>query len=130
MSKKSRFRGSFDKQHGKWDQTLSKSEPEHLYHNDWSLWRQLSWKKSLLVIWKFLGLFVKTLNVRDKYCLLNREDVTRPIRMEFSEKKNSFSQFVSAFLKSVLYFEKFKKKKMTVIADVFSNLRTRKNVVK
>ena len=26
MSKKSRFRGPFDKQHGKWDQTALKSE--------------------------------------------------------------------------------------------------------
>ena len=37
MSKKSRFRGSFDKEHGKWDQTLLISEPGHLYHNYWSL---------------------------------------------------------------------------------------------
>ena len=110
MSKKSRFRGSFDKQHGKWDQTLSKSEPEHLYHNDWSLWRQLSWKKSLLVICKILGLFVKTLNVGDNYCLLNRENLKRPIQMELSEKQNSFSEFVSVFLKSILNFEKFQKK--------------------
>ena len=29
MSKKSRFRGPFDKQHGKWDQTLPKSEWHH-----------------------------------------------------------------------------------------------------
>ena len=30
ISKKSRFRGPFEKQHGKWDQTLLKSEGQHL----------------------------------------------------------------------------------------------------
>ena len=40
ISKKSAFRGPFDKQHAKGDQTLLKSEPLHLYHIYWSLWRQ------------------------------------------------------------------------------------------
>ena len=30
ISKESRFRGPFEKQHGKWDQTLLKSEGQHL----------------------------------------------------------------------------------------------------
>ena len=62
------------------------------------------------MICKILGLFVKTLNVGDNYCLLNRENLKRPIQMELSEKQNSFSEFVSAFLKSILNFEKFQKK--------------------
>ena len=32
MSKKSRFKGPFDRQHGKWVQTLLRSEPRHRYH--------------------------------------------------------------------------------------------------
>ena len=32
MSKKSRFKGPFDRQHGKRVQTLSQSEPQHRYH--------------------------------------------------------------------------------------------------
>ena len=32
MSKKSRFNGPFDRQHGKRVQTLLRSEPEHRYH--------------------------------------------------------------------------------------------------
>ena len=32
MSKKSRFKGPFDKQHGKWRQTLFPSEPQHRYN--------------------------------------------------------------------------------------------------
>ena len=49
MSKKSRLRGPFYNQHGKQAETLLKSERQHLNHIYWSLWRQLSWKKSLLV---------------------------------------------------------------------------------
>ena len=32
VSKKSRFKGPFDRQHGKRVQTLFRSEPEHRYH--------------------------------------------------------------------------------------------------
>ena len=32
MSKKSRFKGPFHKQHGKRIQTLLRSEPQHRYH--------------------------------------------------------------------------------------------------
>ena len=32
MSKKSRFKGPIDKQHGKRVQTLLRSEPQHRYH--------------------------------------------------------------------------------------------------
>ena len=32
LSKKSRFKGPFDKQHGKRVQTLLRSEPQHCYH--------------------------------------------------------------------------------------------------
>ena len=35
MSKKSRFRGTFEKQHGKWAQTLLKSERKDLYQIYW-----------------------------------------------------------------------------------------------
>ena len=49
MSKKSRLRGSFDKQHGKRLEPLLKSTSQHLYHIHWSLPRQLSWRKSLFL---------------------------------------------------------------------------------
>ena len=32
MSKEPRFRGPFDRQHGKGNQTLLKPEPQHFYH--------------------------------------------------------------------------------------------------
>ena len=70
MSKKSCFRGSFDNWHGKQTDKLLKSEREHLYHIYWSLWKQFSCKKSVLVICKILGLFVNPLTADDKYSLL------------------------------------------------------------
>ena len=81
MSKKSRFRGPFDNQHCKGDQTLLKSEQHHLYDIYWSLWTQESWKKSLLVRWKILRMFVNTLTADDKCFLLNRDNLRQPIQM-------------------------------------------------
>ena len=42
MSKKSRFRGHFEKQHGKPSETVLKSASQRLYSIDWSLASQLS----------------------------------------------------------------------------------------
>ena len=110
MSKKSLFGGPFDKEHGNLDDRLLKSEWQHLYHIYWSLWTQLSSKTSLLVICKMLGLFVNTLTGNEKYCLLNRDNLLHHFQMQFSQKKNTVSQFFTAFSKSRFNFEKFLKK--------------------
>ena len=78
-SKKPCFRGPFNRQHGKWVQTLLQSERQLLYYIYQSMWRQLRWKKSLLVIYKILRLFVNTLTADDKHYLLNRDNLTQPI---------------------------------------------------
>ena len=75
MSKKSSFRGSLDNWHDKKTEKLFKSERQQLYHIYWSLWKQFSWKKSLLVICKILRLLVNPLTVDDKYSLLNRDNL-------------------------------------------------------
>ena len=49
--------------------------------------------------------------------------------MRLSQKQKTFSQFFSKVLKFRLNFEDFKKKK-TLIATLFSILRTPKNAVK
>ena len=110
MSKKSCFKGSFGKQHGKRAQTLLKFEWKHLYNIYWSLWRQLTSKKSLLVICKISRLFPNTLSGDGKYSLFNRDNLTQPIQMQLSRKQKTFSEFFSAFLKSSLNFEHFLKK--------------------
>ena len=109
MSKKNRFRGPFDKQHGKRAQALLKSASQHLYHIHRSLPRKLSWKKSLLLTCQILGLLVNTLAADEKYPLLKRDNLMTPIQMHLSQKQKTFSQFSAPFLKTRLNFEHFDK---------------------
>ena len=125
MSKKSRFRGCFDKQYGKRAQALLKSASQHLYHIHRSLPRKLSWKKSLLLTCQILGLLVNTLAADEKYPVLNRENLTIPIQMQLSQKQKIFSQFFAAFLEARLNFEHYEKK-IILTAFVFLKLRTLK----
>ena len=110
MSKKSRFRGSFDKQHGKHTQALLKSASQHLDRIQFSLPSRWIWKKSLLLTCKILVLLVNTLAGDEKYPVLNRDNLTIPIQMQLSEKQKTFSQFFAAFLKCISNFERFEKK--------------------
>ena len=111
MSIKSRFKGSFKKQHGKCAQTLLKFAWQNLYHIYWSLWRQLTFKKSLLVICKISRLFPNTLSGDGKYSLLNRDNLTQPIQIQLCRKQKTFSDFFAAFLKSSWNFQDFQKNK-------------------
>ena len=76
----------------------------------WLLSRQLSLKKSLLVIWKILGLFLHTFTARDKYSFLNMEYLAQPAHMQFSQILKKVSEFLSAFLKCRLIIEHILKK--------------------
>ena len=109
MSKTARFRGPFDKQHGKRGQALLKSTLQHLDDIHRSLPRKLSWKKSLLLTCQILGLVVNTLAADEKYPVLNRDNLTIPIQMQLSQKQKTFSEFFAAFLKFRLNFEYFEK---------------------
>ena len=51
------------------------------------------------------------------------------IQMHLSQKQNNFSQLFFAFFESALNFEHFKKK-MILIAYVFPNLPTTKDVLR
>ena len=55
-------------------------------------------------------MFVNTLTADDKYCPLNRDNLTQPIRTKLSQKQQAFPQFFLAFSESTLNFEHFKKK--------------------
>ena len=109
MSKKSRLRGPFDKQHGKHAEPLLKSPWQHLFPIYWSLLTQLSWKKSLLLTCQMFGLLLNTLAADEKYPFQNRDNLTTPIPMQLSQKKKTFSQFFAPFLKSRINFESFDK---------------------
>ena len=63
------------------------------------------------MIYKVLILFVNKLTADEKYSLLNTDNLTQPIQMQLSQKQKIYSEFVSAFLKSILKFEHFQKKR-------------------
>ena len=52
---------------------------------------ELSSKKSLLVIGKILGLIFNTSTACQKYFVLNKDNLLRPIQMQSSLKRNTFS---------------------------------------
>ena len=110
VSKKDRLTVPFDKQHFSCAQTHFKSSHRHLYHSYISTIRILSFKKSLLVICKMLWLFVNTFTANEKYSPLYGDNFTQPIQMKLSHKQKTFSEFLSALLKSRINFEHFQKK--------------------
>ena len=55
-------------------------------------------------------MFVNTLTADDQYSLLNRDNLTQPIRTKLFEKQKPFSEFFLVFLKSTLNFEHLQKK--------------------
>ena len=110
MPKNSRFRGSVQKEDGKCTQTIFKIEGQLLYHIDWSLWRQLFYKKCLLLICRISTLFPNTLREDGKYSLVDRDDLKQPIQMQLSPKQNTFFHFFSLFLKVRFNLENFQKK--------------------
>ena len=98
----SRVWGPFENEHVKRVQTLLQPKQQHLYQIHWSLWRHLTYQKSLLVVGKILNLFVNTLAADDKHSLLNTDSLTTPIQMQLSFVRIFFSTFE-------IYF-KFQKK--------------------
>ena len=110
MSKKSRFRGPFDKQHGKPAELRSKSAWQHIYQIYWSLLSQLGGKKCLFFTYHILRLLANTFAADEKYPVLNRDNLTIRIQMQLSQKHETFSQFFAKFLKYIKPFKYFEKK--------------------
>ena len=76
-----------------------------------------------------LGHFFNTLTADEKYSFLYRHNLWQHLRMQLSQKKSDFRFFFCAIRKSRFNLEKIKKK-MTLTADLFLNLRTPKTVVR
>ena len=125
MSKKSHFRGCFDKQFDKRAQTLLKSPSQQLDSIPWSLARKLSLKKSLFLTCQILPLLFITSGADEKYPVLIRDNLTIPIQMQLSKKQKTFSEFFVEFSKSKLNFQHFEQK-ITHIDFVFWKIRTLK----
>ena len=75
-------------------------------------------------------MFVKTLTADDKYSLLNRDNLLQDVQMQLSQKRKTFSPSFFLHFRNLDSISNISKKKMTLIADVFLNLRTAKNVVR
>ena len=65
----------------------------------------MHWKKSLLVLDKFLRLFVNILTANEKHYMLNRDNLTQRIQIQLYQKEKTFSELFFAFLKSILNFK-------------------------
>ena len=55
-------------------------------------------------------MFVTTLTADDQYSLLNRDNLTQPIRTKLFQKQKAFSGLFLAYLKCTLNFEHLQKK--------------------
>ena len=89
----------------------------------------MSWKKSLLVISKILGMFINTLTADEKYSVPKKDNLTQPIQMQLSKKQNVF---LNLFLDSSNLDQIFNilKKMMIIIAYIVPKLQTAKDVVR
>ena len=119
----------FQKEHGKLVSTLFKFERQHLYHIYWSMGRQLSCKKSLLVIWENLRLFLNTMSAVCNCSPPNTDNLMQPIHMELSQKVKTFCSFILHFQNLASILDIFRKK-MTFIDYLFPRLRPAKSVVR
>ena len=62
------------------------------------------------MIYQIVRLFVNALTVDDKHYLLNRDSLTQPIHMQFSQKQKKIEDFFLSFLKSTLNLKHISKK--------------------
>ena len=75
LSRKRRFRTSFDSQRVNGCQNIVKSAWDHLYHILWSLWGEMIRKISPLFKFEMLGVLVNTLTADDNYPVGNCENL-------------------------------------------------------
>ena len=79
------------------------------------------------MIHKIVSPFFNTLIVNEKYYLLNRDNLTQQIQMQLSEKQKKFSEFLFAFLKSILNFNHLQKKGKSRSLSIFGNTGSEKH---
>ena len=82
LSKKRRFRTSFDSQHVKASETLVKSAWDYFYQIFLSIWNEIIWKRSPSVKFEILGGFVNTFTADDKYPVPDCENLQFCIQMQ------------------------------------------------
>ena len=76
----------------------------------------MSWKKSPLVLYQILSLFVNTFSTDGKYSRRNMQNFSQQLETPLSKKEKIFSEFFITFLKCAFKLEHFEKKKVSVLA--------------
>ena len=71
----------------------------------------MSWKKSPLVLYQILSLFVNTFSTDGKYSRRNMQNFSQQLETPLSKKEKIFSEFFITFLKCALNPEHFEKKR-------------------
>ena len=84
LSRKVRFRTSFDSQRGNGYETVVKSAWEHFYEIFWSLWGEMICKISPLFKFEILGVFDNRLTADDKYPVWDWENLQFAIESQLS----------------------------------------------
>ena len=91
MPEKPYFRTAFGNQPVNGYQTLLKSARQYLYPISPSIRDKLSWKMSVLVGSKILGLFVNTLTAEYRYSRRNMQTFAQQVQTPLSLKQKTFS---------------------------------------
>ena len=89
---------------------MLKSPPHYYYPIFPWIWDILSWKKSVLVRSKILGVFVNKLTAEYKYSRRNMQTFEQQFQTPLSLKQKIFSWFFIAFVKSTWNVEQLQKK--------------------
>ena len=100
MPEKPYFRTAFGNQPVNGYKTLLKSARQYLYPISPSIRGKLSWKKSVLVRSKILGLFFNTLTAEYRYSRRNMQTFAQQIQTPLSLKQKIYSRFFISFLKA------------------------------
>ena len=108
--------------------TLLKPALQHFYPNFPLIYDKFSWKTSLLLESKILGLFGNTLTADNMYSRQRWEKFWQQVQTVLSQKGKTFSENFIAFWQSTRTFWHFKKK-LTFVALIFQKLLTLRNVV-
>ena len=86
LSKKRRFKTSFDSEHVKGSQKLVTSAWEHFYHIFLSGWREMISKIIPLLKFEIIGIFVNTMTADYKCPVPDSKNLPFPIQIQLSYK--------------------------------------------
>ena len=97
LSKRPYFRTSFGKQRVSGFETQLKSAPHHYYRMFPRIWHKLSWKRSILVRFEILRLFLNTLTAEYMHSSRNMQNSPQHLWTQLSKKRKAFPRFFIAF---------------------------------